>query len=199
MKAVITNDQGNQSLLKLRLVAEGANDRTLMLLLELQYPMIQRLHSNSGTSPGALPESVEVPIAHPNENHLSQEAVLPLYSGVAIKYGDTWSVRSDPWEHSSLLGVKLWILEPLEWEILHMTINGRYTQGGGPWDIHLGAYVELTVKRAEHSEPFEAFKLFEAFFSKTEAEAVMYRTARNCKSTEEAEMALDAAASVLSI
>jgi hypothetical protein len=182
MKAVIANDQNDLSLLKLRLIAEGANDRTLMLLLELQYPMVHR-----------LPDYLEVPIACPNGGELTQEPVLPLCFGA---FGEvdrdlvTVTIRSDPWAHSSLMGARLWILQQpqgylvpspqqdwkvQDWKVLSMAVNGRSVQLDTPCDVHPGAIVELIVKRTLFGVPWQAF---EAFLSRTEAEAEAYRTKR---------------------
>jgi hypothetical protein len=144
MKAVITNDQGNVHALKLRLVAEGANDRTLMLLLELQYPRIYRI-SNSGN----LPESLEIPVAS-SEDLPSQEArslSLSLCSGYGLNEGSTVIVRTDPWDHPILVGARLILEDSQEWDVHSLVINGRGVPAGQPCDVHPGAIVELTICR----------------------------------------------------
>lgn len=142
MKAIITNDQGNVSALKLRLVAEGANDRTLMLLLELQYPMIHRI-SNSGN----LPESLEIPVGLPAVLPSQVECALSLCSEAEINEGSRVVVTSNPWDHPALAGARLRLQDPQEWEVSCLVINGRAVSAEQPYDVLPGSIVALTVYR----------------------------------------------------
>lgn len=143
MKAIITNDQGNVSALKLRLQAEGANDRTLMLLLELQYPMIHR----TGCAGGSLPDALEVPVASPGILQLPAGSRLDLCSspGLEIAGNTTVAIRSDPWEHATMSGARLRIQDPGDWEVVHLILNGRSVPPDGAHDVHPGAIAELKV------------------------------------------------------
>lgn len=150
MKAVITNDQDNASDLKLRLVPEGANDRTLMLLLELQYPMIQRQQTGD----------LEIPIATPQLLPLIRATSMPLCFEISEEQLNCKSFihTSDPWGYAAVIGAKLRVLRPEDWEVDFMSINGRYVPIDQPCDVLPGAVVRLTVKcKADGLKCFEAF------------------------------------------
>jgi hypothetical protein len=142
MKAVFTNDQGNVNSLKLRLVAEGANDRTLMLLLELQYPMIHRILSS-----GNLPESLEIPVGLPAVLPSQVVCSLSLCSDCEVTEGEGVTVRCDPWEHPTLAGARLRLQDPQEWDVSRLVINGRVISAEQAYTVHPGSIVELTVYR----------------------------------------------------
>ncbi len=154
MKAIITNDQGNVSALKLRLVAEGANDRTLMLLLELQHPMIYR-QAHVPNNP-YLPEALEIPIVTPQMLPLPEASVMTLCFKTCFEingevrqgcgFGDVWTHTSDPWECATLTGAKLRVLHPQDWEVQTLTVNGRDVPVSQPCTVPPGGLVALTVK-----------------------------------------------------
>jgi hypothetical protein len=140
MKAIIiTNDRDDTGALGLKIVPEGANDRTLMQLLERQYPMIHR---------SADDESLKVPIASPDivEYPVSPSLSMSLCSSWAIEPAVTVTVRSDPWRFSSLRGTELRISRPDEWEVIYLVANGRRVPEGAACDIYPGTVVEVTAK-----------------------------------------------------
>ena len=138
MKAFITNDRDDTGFLRLKLLPEGANDRTLMRLLERQYPMICRESS----------ETLDVPIASPDilECPASPSSSMTLCSSCEIEPATTVSVRSDPWRFAPLREVELRILQPDAWEVIQLVINGRGVPEGAPCAVYPGTVVEVSAK-----------------------------------------------------
>lgn len=149
MKAIIVNDQDATGALRLKILAEGANDRTLLQLLEQQYPMTHRLDS----------ESLEVPIASPKilECPVSPLPVMPLTPAFEIKSNFTVTCIFDPWGYAPLRGVKLQVSQPDVWEVVSLAVNGRKVPDGAVCDVYPGQQVELRVKnRSDHAAFFVA-------------------------------------------
>jgi hypothetical protein len=145
MKAIITYDRDDTGSLKLRILSEGANDRTLMLLLERQYPMV---HRPSGTTdPTIEPEFLEVPIASSEilEYPASPLSSLSIGSPFEVEPANTVVIRLDPWRYALLRDAKLQISRPDEWAAISLVINGRKVPDGAPCDVYPGTRVELTA------------------------------------------------------
>jgi hypothetical protein len=136
MKAIIiTNDRDDTCALRLKIVSEGANDRTLMRLLERQYPMIYRIAD----------DALEVPIGSP-EHPASPSSSMTLCSSCEIEPAITVAVRSDPWSFAPLKGAELRISRSDEWEVIRLVINGREVPEGAACDVYPGAVVEVIAK-----------------------------------------------------
>ncbi len=151
MKAVITQDGDGVGKLELRLVSEGANDRTLMRMLERQYPMIRRDHANSN-------ETLIVPIADVGILDLPIMGSLGISSSeVRLRNGQEVRMTSDPWSGRPLRGASLHVRHPGDWEIGALEINGRPVPHAGQFDLLPGAIVEVTARRiGAASGEFEA-------------------------------------------
>jgi hypothetical protein len=121
MKAIITNDQDDVSNLKLRLVSEGANDKTLMLLLEQQYPIMHRFGDYLEV-PIASQETIDLPVA--------PGGAMELRSDVDVAHTTTVQVKSDPWKYAAIRGATLRISRPSDWLVNLLTVNGRKVLDG---------------------------------------------------------------------
>jgi hypothetical protein len=162
MKALIEYDNDTGSL-KLRLLSEGSNDRTLLLLLEKQYPMVHRSSRVGITDPRAAPESLEVPVASPEilEYPAAPSLSMLLDSSCEVGTGGSVLVRTAPWRYAPLKGAKLRITQPAEWIITSLVINGRAVTDvteRSQYDIYPETIVELTVRNcSDHPAVLTAF------------------------------------------
>lgn len=139
MKAVITNE-GNSEQLTLKLVSEGANDRTLMSMLAKQYPAI-RIQDR---------DSIEVPIL--SRDALVAESVndLLIESDVEIVEGLRATITSLPWSGEFVNGdAKIYVDNPRYWNIVEFQVDGRLTDHEA-FGLYPGSISKITVERIDH-------------------------------------------------
>lgn len=136
--------------LKLRLVAEGANDRTLMRMLEAQHPSILRLREGSEIR-------LEIPIVSREIFDLPRVEAQQISSGTLIPHGQALIVTSDPWIGAPSY-VTLRVANPDSWTIEDVLVNGRTVCHAAPFDhttpfhVYPGTIVQVTAKLCESSE-----------------------------------------------
>ncbi len=139
MKAVITNE-GNSEQLTLKLVSEGANDRTLMSMLAKQYTAI-RIQDR---------DSIEVPILSRDALVAASVDDLLIESDVEIVEGLRATIISLPWSGEFVNGdAKIYVDNPRYWNIVEFQVDGRSTDHEA-FGLYPGSISKITVERIDH-------------------------------------------------
>jgi hypothetical protein len=169
MKAIITfaehseSDRGSSSgddlSLGIRLLAEGANDRLLLRMLEIRYPSMCRVTNAGSTVSDSRGEPVAVQVPMPKHR---DDVDLGLAAGDGANRLDFRLdcpldcyffvvSRTHSFRGSVIRRAELWVDDADHWKIRDCRVNGRATpmHDGRPvlGDIPRGALVELDVDR----------------------------------------------------
>lgn len=145
---------GGDLALGVRLLAEGANDRLLLRMLEMQYPAMRRVADPGASIPSANGEPCVVEVPMPEDLTDAGPAELCISSMCSLHAVDK-RLHTISATHSSRGSVirraELLVRHPDRWRIAGCRVNGRTTsmRDGRPLlgDVPRGALVELDVER----------------------------------------------------
>lgn len=113
-----------------------------------------------------LPETLEIPVAHPQLLPLDTCPALCFEaSGMDVRTACRLTITSAPWEYAAMPGARLRILRPEDWEVETLTINGRVVPMDQPCAIFPGGIAILAVRPTKHTNPRS--NVFKAYLEST--------------------------------
>jgi hypothetical protein len=156
--------------LGVRLLAEGANDRLLLRMMEIQYPAMRRVNENGGrVIREDEPAAVDVPMPEDRGEDGAEEIRVSSIDRLCFNRAYVVSAKHSPRgafiRHAELL------VDDSHWRIIHCRVNGRArpVRDGVPslGDIPPGALVEIEVERGGSEDRFSGGSGNEEIFRAT--------------------------------